>query len=145
MTQPSHKYKTAVIKRNDIIWESHEKPITTHISKGFGIRYSIKSAWWLASVYIYRAKLGIFVSNQWRVEIDFLLAFFTFFYVSRRKYWFRANFRFPVLDGFTRFGMSWTRFDYFWKMSVCLCVCVSVSLCVCVSMTKILWQVQLEN
>ena len=31
---------------------------------------------------------------------------FTFFYVSRRKYWFRANFRFPVFDGFTRFGMS---------------------------------------
>ena len=31
---------------------------------------------------------------------------FTFFYVSRRKYWFRANFRFPVFDGFTPFGMS---------------------------------------
>ena len=30
----------------------------------------------------------------------------TFFYISRRKYWFRANFRFPVFDGFTRFGMS---------------------------------------
>ena len=30
----------------------------------------------------------------------------TFFYISRRKYWFRANFRFPVFNGFTRFGMS---------------------------------------
>ena len=26
--------------------------------------------------------------------------------LSRRKYWFRANFRFPVFDGFRRFGMS---------------------------------------
>ena len=48
---------------------------------------------------------------------------FTFFYIKRIQ-----NYRFPVFDGFTRFGMSWTRFDYFWKMSVCLCVC----LCVCV-------------
>ena len=32
-------------------------------------------------------------------------SFFTFFYINRRKYWFRANFRFPVFDGFTRFGM----------------------------------------
>ena len=50
----------------------------------------------------------------------------TFFYVSRRKYWFRAKFRFPVFDGFTRFGISWTRFNYFWKMSVCLSVCLHV-------------------
>ena len=34
------------------------------------------------------------------------LFIFTFFYISRRKYWFGANFRFPVFDGFTRFGMS---------------------------------------
>ena len=70
--------------------------------------------------------LSIFIlSTQW------MAFFFTLFYISRRKYWFRANFRFPVFDGFTCFGMSWTRFDYFWKMSVCLSVCV----------TKILWQV----
>ena len=48
-------------------------------------------------------------------------------YMSRKKYWFRANFPFPVFDGITRFGMSWTRFDYFWKMSVCVCVSVCVS------------------
>ena len=60
-----------------------------------------------------------------------------FFYKSRRKYWFHENFRFPIFDRFSRFGMSWTWFDYFWKMSVCLSVCVSV--CVCV--TKILWHV----
>ena len=29
-----------------------------------------------------------------------------FFYVNRRKYWFRENFRLPVFDGFTRFGIS---------------------------------------
>ena len=34
------------------------------------------------------------------------VVFITFFYISRRKYWFRANFRFPVFDGFARFGMS---------------------------------------
>ena len=53
--------------------------------------------------------------------------FFTFFYTSR----FRANFRFPVLDGFKRFVMSWKRFDYFWKMSDCLVICLRVCLCVC--------------
>ena len=57
------------------------------------------------------------------------LLIFTFFYISRRKYWFRANFRFPVFDGFTRFGMSWTRFDYFWKMCVCVSVCVWQKFC----------------
>ena len=46
---------------------------------------------------------------------------FTFFYVSRRKYWFRANIRFLVFDGLTRFGMSWTRIDYFSKKSVYVC------------------------
>ena len=56
--------------------------------------------------------------------LKIFIAFFTFFYISRRKNWFRTNFRFPVFDGFTLFEMSWTRFDYFWKMSVCLCACV---------------------
>ena len=52
---------------------------------------------------------------------------FTFFYINRKKYWLHENFRLPVFDRFTRFRMSWTRFDYFWKMSVCLCVCVCVT------------------
>ena len=30
--------------------------------------------------------------------------FFAFFYINRRKYSFRANFPFPVFDGFTHFG-----------------------------------------
>ena len=51
------------------------------------------------------------------------ISFFIFFYINWIKYWFRKNFRFPVFDGFTRFRISWTRFDYFWKMSVCKCVC----------------------
>ena len=50
-----------------------------------------------------------------------ILDFFTFLYINKRKHRFRANFRLPVFDEFTRFGMSWTRFDYFWKMSICLC------------------------
>ena len=45
---------------------------------------------------------------------------FAFFYINRKKYWFRENFRIPVFDGFTRFRVSWTRFDYFWKMSLCV-------------------------
>ena len=56
---------------------------------------------------------------------------FTFFCINRRKYSFRKKLRQPVFDKFTRFGMSWTRFDYFWKMSVCLSVCLSVRLCAC--------------
>ena len=48
------------------------------------------------------------------------MTLFTFFYVNRRKYCFRENFRFPVFDRFTRFGMFWRRFESFWKMYVCL-------------------------
>ena len=49
--------------------------------------------------------------------------FFTFFYINRRKYWFCANFWFPVFDGFACFVISWTRFDYFWKnVSVSVCI-----------------------
>ena len=51
----------------------------------------------------------------------------TFFYLYRRKFWFGQNFWLLVFDKFTRFGTSWSLFDYFWKMSVCLDVC----LCVC--------------
>ena len=63
---------------------------------------------------------SIFSAN-WKGVYTSLL---TFFYLNRRKYWFRANFRFPVFDGFVRFGISWTRLDYFWKMSACLSMCV---------------------
>ena len=58
-------------------------------------------------------------------NIKLMRSFFTFFYVCRRKYWFRKNIWLLVFDGFTRFGMSWTGFDYFGiiLMSVCLCVC----------------------
>ena len=57
--------------------------------------------------------------------------FFTSVFINRRKYWVRKNFRLPVFDGFTPLEMSCTRFDYFWKMFVCLCVCLYVDLCVC--------------
>ena len=56
-------------------------------------------------------------------QIYLLPIVFIFFYVSRRMYWFRANFRFPDFDGFIHFEMSRTRFYYFQKMSICLCVC----------------------
>ena len=54
---------------------------------------------------------GVVASNAWEVSKVTILRLyrnniFTFFYISRRKYWFRANFRFPFFDGFTRFGMS---------------------------------------
>ena len=29
-----------------------------------------------------------------------MLSLFNFFYIDRRKYWFRPNFRLPVFDGF---------------------------------------------
>ena len=47
---------------------------------------------------------------------------FTFFYINRRKCWFRANFRFPVLMDFD--GCPEHEWDIFGKcMSFCLCVC----------------------
>ena len=39
-------------------------------------------------------------------KTNIVVSIFTLFYISRRKYWFREYFRFPVFDGFTRFGMS---------------------------------------
>ena len=45
----------------------------------------------------------------------------------KRKYWIRENFWHPVFDRFLCFEMSWTWFDHFWEISVCLCI------------SKILW------
>ena len=39
------------------------------------------------------------------------------------------KFQFPVFNGFTHFGMFWTRFHYFYKMSVCRSVCVRHKFC----------------
>ena len=49
-------------------------------------------------------------------------------YYIKIKYLNCENFWLQVFYGFTSFGMSWTRFDYFYKM--CLSVCL-VCLCVC--------------
>ena len=56
------------------------------------------------------------------LKLKSLALFILFFYINGRKYWFHENFWLLVFDGFICFGMCWTRFDYFWKMPVCLCV-----------------------
>ena len=80
-------------------------------------------------------------------SVDFLFIFiiFTLFYINRRKYWFRANFRFPVFDGFTRFRMSWSRFDYFGKMSDCLCATKNILASIARELTtRISWKFTFE-
>ena len=47
-------------------------------------------------------------------------------YSIRRKYWVRENFQSRIFGGFICSGISWTRFDYFWKKSVCLSVVCSL-------------------
>ena len=115
----------------DIFWWSIVPPIITWSTKFiqiFKTNQIIKFVgWWLS---FYRNYFKGKEKNRKEAYLNIeLFHFLTFFYIDRRKYWFRANFRFPVFDRFTRFGMSWTRFDYFWKMSVCLSVCVSVCVC----------------
>ena len=44
------------------------------------------------------------------------------FIYLRRKYCNWENLRNPAVHGPTHFAMSWMRFDYIWKMSVCQCV-----------------------
>ena len=58
-----------------------------------------------------------------------ILAITTFFYINRRKYWFCPNFWLSVFDGFTRFGIPLSRFDYFWKIYICLSVCLCLCTC----------------
>ena len=98
-------------------------------------------------IYVYNILNGLkkqYLINTSKIYFIYILlhiyvafqTFITFFYVNRRKYWFRANFRLPFFDRFTRFGMSWTRFDYFWKMSVCESVCVFICVSVCVFVKK---------
>ena len=75
--------------------------------------------------------------NCFSIYHNFIIAYFhkvialvfTFFCINGRKYWFRENFWLPVFDGFRSFEMSWTRIDYFWKMSVCVSVCVWQKFC----------------
>ena len=62
-------------------------------------------------------------SHSWYFKvITITLSFFTFIFVNWKKCRFHNKVRLPVLDGITHFGMTWLRFDYFWNMSVCLCV-----------------------
>ena len=50
----------------------------------------------------------------------FLSFLFSFTFCIRRKYWNRESSRLPLFNEFARFGRSWTRVLYFYKMSVCL-------------------------
>ena len=61
----------------------------------------------------------------------FLLS--SIFYV-RRNYWHRENFRLLIFNEFTRFGISRTRFNHFYKMST-----------ICMHHSKILWTLYLKN
>ena len=86
--------------------ENAEKYIFNFIVRFFSILLSFVA--FCDAYVVYRHYTGLF---QKKGTYLFLLniideIIFTFFYISRRKYWFRANFRFPVFDGFTRFGMS---------------------------------------
>ena len=45
---------------------------------------------------------------------------FTFFHFQYKKKVFESwKFLGSIYDGFTRFGISWTRFHYFYKLSIC--------------------------
>ena len=47
------------------------------------------------------------VYGNWVKLMNFNAKFiFIFFYINRRNYWLLENFRLPVFDEFTRFGMS---------------------------------------
>ena len=90
--------------------------------------------------------------TRWKWARQFWFLFFTFFYINRRKYWFLLNFWLPVSDRFTRFGISWTRFQYFWKIFVCLYdwvwemfVSLSASVFVCACNTSIVAKVELKD
>ena len=73
---------------------------------------------------------GMFLRNIYNwMQKNYANHFFIFFFINWKKFYFRANFRLSFFDGFTRFGMSWKRFDYFWKMSVWLSVCMWQKFC----------------
>ena len=55
--------------------------------------------------------------NQLEINICFVSSI-----LKRRKNCFCRDFRLSVFDGITRFGMSQTEFDCFWKMFVLLSV-----------------------
>ena len=63
-----------------------------------------------------------------KLSTTYCMCIFNFFYINRRKYCFRENFRLQVFDGFTRFGI-YPEHDLTIS-GKCLSVCV----------TKILWQ-----
>ena len=63
---------------------------------------------------------SIFFLLLFKVNVFFHVLFPPFFYINRRKYWFRSNIRFPIFDGFTRFGIPEHNLTIYEK---CLCVC----------------------
>ena len=111
-------YLLAKLKCIDLIVSSLKKRSSTFNQSWY------RKLIWFNSINLHR---WTYISFQ-RNKAKHFNWFFTFFYINRGKYWFRAKFRFLVFDGFTRFGMSWTRFWLFLE-NVCACV------------TKNLWQV----
>ena len=63
--------------------------------------------WFFFQEKIKQGKTRKFWKSYFNIINDLIvIIFITFFYINRRKYWFRANFRFPVFDVFTCFGVS---------------------------------------
>ena len=94
-------------------WKNNAKK-KSRLQDNHGFKYTIHN---IVTIHFnYMSLFDFFLFRKKENEMNI----FTFFYISRKKYWFCANFRFPVFDGFTRFGMSWTLFDYFWKIFVFL-------------------------
>ena len=59
-----------------------------------------------------------------RIKCAVKITIFTFFYISRRKYWFRANFLFLILMDLHVLGCPEHDFTMPGKcLSVCVCVC----------------------
>ena len=57
------------------------------------------------------------------------LLLFSSLFLIKKKVLDRLNFRLPVFNGFTCFGMPCTRFHDFYKMSVCVYVTSTFQLC----------------
>ena len=117
----SFKHSVKQFKKKNLINTKSLMPIKSVLVIGFNkiiISFNYDDQFFVLLLFF-----TLWIRNAFFSDLFYFCKLFTFFYINRRMYWFRANFLFPVFDGLTRFRMSWTRFDYFWKISVCMCVC----------------------
>ena len=117
-------------RANSVCTGAHKR-IEVHYGRNFLTKYfnvfRLLSLWWNEHIVLTHSKWWEYSNNSIHnllrkmIEGSFQVAFVKFSNKFNLKNTISCvKIQFPVFDGFTCCRISWTRFDYLWKMPVCL-------------------------